>query len=198
MCEELKLNSTEEETVEPVTAPPAEEIPAEKWWNGQQDPAEYVDVTPELPPQPIYQPPVQPQPQPIYQQPVQPQQPQYQPPVQPVPPQYIYQQPVAPGQPIYQQPYMPYPPQPIQPKNDLSLFSLIVGIVALFIGYWPMIGWIADIAAIILGVISKSKGDKTVRGTLGIVFGSIGAAFAFLFIFVLVMFMMEDISYMIY
>ncbi len=178
MCEELNTTTQTEETPQvedAVTSP--EKLPMEQWWGEDREEVECVDVTPELPPQPVVVPPQPPQytyapPQPV--QPVAPQpQPQYYPPQQPqytqsVPPQQIY----------YQQPYLQLAPQ----KNELSLASLVLGIVALIIGFFPFFGWAADIAAIITGVISKKKGDQTSRATMGIVFGAIGALVGFMFI----------------
>ena len=186
MNEELILETTAEEVdttpvteQEPLVEEPVDDrIPAEKWWN--DDDAEWVDVTPQLPVQPIVEQPVPPvQPQYTYQQPV------YQQPVQPMP-QYA-EQPV----PVYQ----PYPIQFVPQKNGMSLASLILGIAALLIGFFPIFGWAADITAIVLGAVSKSKGDKTARATLGIIFGAIGAVCGFLFLIIAAIGAMEDGNY---
>ena len=185
MNEELILETTAEEVdTHPVTEqePLAEEpvqddrIPAEKWWN--DDDAEWVDLTPQLPVQPIVEQSVPPmQPQYTYQHPA------YQQPVQPMP-QYS-------EQPVYQ----PYPTQFVPQKNGMSLASLILGIAALLIGFFPIFGWAADITAIVLGAVSKSKGDKTARATLGIIFGAIGAVCGFLFLIIAAIGAMEDGNY---
>ncbi len=216
------FNSTENNEEQlPIT--PA--TPAEAWWNGESDGTDYVDVTPEAPmvaviPQPVYQPPVQPQPQyqqptyqppvqpqpqyqqPMYQPPVQPQpqyqQPTYQPPVQPQPqyqqpmyqppvqpqPQYqqpMYQQPVHP-QPQYQQPIYYMPQQPVETGKKSSVVAMIFGILALVLGYVPIVGWAIDAVAVIFGIVSRVKGDKTARSILGIIFGGIGAFVALVYL----------------
>lgn len=158
MCEELNLNTEIEETPqpeEPITPP--KKLPMEQWWGEEREEVECVDVTPELPPQPE-------PPQYTYTAPQ---------PTQTVPPQ---PQCYPPQQPINSQPMPPQPPcvQQAPQKNELSLVSLMLGIVSMFLWH-SFIGVMLGVAAIIIGAISKSKGDKSTRGTLGIVFGAIGA-----------------------
>jgi len=183
MCEEVNLNTEIEETPqpeEPITPP--QKLPMEQWWGEEREEALCVDVTPELPPQPVVE-----QPQSVQYTYIPPQpQPQYYPSQQPT-----YNQPVPTQQPYYQPPYM----QPVPQKNELSLVSLVLGIVALIIGWIPFFGWAADIAAIITGAISKKKGDQTSRGTLGIVFGAISALFALMFMALFILVAMEEAMY---
>ena len=149
MCEELNVNIETEETPqseEPITPP--QKLPMEDWWGGTDD-AQVIDVTPQLPQQPVMQ-------------------------------QDTYYTPQP-----EQQAYPTFVPQQ---KNELSLVSLVLGLISLTVGYIPIFGWAVNIAAIITGVISKSKGDNTPRGTLGIVFGAIGAvAGLLLMLYVIIM-----------
>ena len=168
MCEEINTTTQTEETpqVEDAVTPP-EKLPMEQWWGDDREEAPCVDVTPEMPPQSVVQ-----QPQYIPTQPVQPVAPQPQ-------PQYY-----PPQQPINSQPIPPQPPyvQPATQKNELSLASLVLGIVAMIIGWVPFFGWSANIAAIITGAVSINKGDKTSRATMGIIFGAVGAVVGLFFI----------------
>jgi hypothetical protein len=76
-----------------------------------------------------------------------------------------------------QQPYNYYPPhQPYTPVNKpasgLAIASLVLGIIALFLFWIPVINFITALLSLIFGIVSKSKGDGGLA-IAGIVLGVI-------------------------
>ena len=139
----------------------------------------------QIPQQPVYAPPVQPQApqQPAYEAPQQPayqvpQEPAYAQPVQPqVPQEPVYAQPVQPQQPVYNNPpaYNPYAGQnynqqayqsygaPAQAPNDTT--TLVFGIVALV----AALTFYFSPAGIVFGILAKKKaeGFMSLNGEVG-------------------------------
>ncbi len=71
--------------------------------------------------------------------------------------------------------YSAYSPEPEQ-KQTLSIVSLVCGIVGLILGCCCCLGFIADIAAIVTGIIAKKKNVPGQGMALaGIICGAIGA-----------------------
>lgn len=88
------------------------------------------------------------------------------------------QQPYAPTQPYGAAP-TPYYPAPAptyeQPAKGLSIASLVLGIVSLFIA-----AYIAGTLAIVFSCMAKKKGNTSKMNTAGLVLGIIGIAAALL------------------
>lgn len=86
----------------------------------------------------------------------------------------------------------PVPPQPTPaaagPKQTLSLTSFITGLASVVFSWIPVLGFLAALAAIIIGFMGKSKepGAPKWMWMVGIIAGFVGVLLGIVFIFTVI------------
>ncbi|NEM91260.1 DUF4190 domain-containing protein [Galbitalea soli] len=91
--------------------------------------------------------------------------------------------------PIVPEPAPAYTPAPVAgPKQGLSLTSFILGIAGLVFSWVPVLGFLASLAAIILGFVAKSKEKAAPRWMwiVGIILGFVAIAISLIVIATLI------------
>ena len=121
--------------------------------------------TPQPVEQPVAQPVAQPVVQPVEQPAAQPvEQPVVQPQVQPAPVTYVQQAPEV-------------QPSPVKQSNGAAVAGLVFGILAVFLGWIPVIGWIFCIIGLICSIVGFANIKKKNSGTGPAIAGLITSIF---------------------
>ena len=76
------------------------------------------------------------------------------------------EQPTYPAQPGYAAPG--YAPEPVKPKNGMGTAALVFGILAVLTFWFPVLGAVLAIVAIILGVVGRGRVRKGVATNGGV------------------------------
>ena len=66
-------------------------------------------------------------------------------------------------------PVSPAPPPYAQPTNGLAIASMVLGIVALFTFWMPLLGWIPAIVGLVLGVVALQRPQGRGMAIAGVV-----------------------------
>ncbi len=75
----------------------------------------------------------------------------------------------------------PATPVPASSPKGLAVASLLVGVVAGSTAFLPVVGAMAGIAAVVLGVVAIRKKQSAVLAAIGIVLGVLGFAVSLFF-----------------
>jgi hypothetical protein len=70
---------------------------------------------------------------------------------------------------------------PVSTQKGLSIGSLVTGVVAGLFAFFPIIGAIAGVCAVVLGVVAIRKRQFAVLAVIGIVLGVIAFAISLFF-----------------
>ncbi len=103
-------------------------------------------------------------------------------------------------QPLEPQETTPTPPaQPVQPTpppaGGLAITGMIVGIVALFAGWVPVLGLVIAIAGIIISILALRKHQSKPMAITGIVAGAIGLIWSLIVSFILIITIASGVNY---
>ena len=76
--------------------------------------------------------------------------------------------------------------QPNGPGKGLAITALVLGILAFFNGWLPVVGMLFGTAAIIIGIIALKKRQNKVMSLIGIIGGAIGFIFSLIWLIMLI------------